>query len=271
MPIITVSRGTFSGGKELAECVADRIGAPCLSREILIETAATFGISDEILSEAIAKPPSMFQRFSRQRDAYVAFVRATLLQHAAAGSFVYHGYAGHLLLADIANVVRVRIIAPMTFRVPAAMKRLGISEKRAKAHIAKVDRERAKWTEFLYHMRWQDPALYDLVLNLERVSLADACEIVTAAARLKRFEWTEDSRREVADKALASLVSAALAKDERTQGSDLRVTASGGVVTLAGTTGLSQVRDAAPLIARAVPGVSAVRSEISLRSEIIPD
>ena len=114
MPVITVSRGTYSGGKEIAECVAARISAPCLSREILVETADKFGIHEHILAEAMSKPPSVLERFSHQRDVYLAFVRATLLQHAATGSFVYHGRAGQLLLADVVNVIRVRIVAPMS-------------------------------------------------------------------------------------------------------------------------------------------------------------
>ena len=64
MPVITVSRGTYSGGKEIAECVAARISAPCLSREILVEAAEKFGIPEHAMAEAMSKPPSVLERFS---------------------------------------------------------------------------------------------------------------------------------------------------------------------------------------------------------------
>jgi len=271
MPIITLSRGTYSGGKELAERVAARVGAPCLSREILVEAAARFGVSEKTLTEAMDRPPSMFERFSHQRDAYLAFVRSTLLQHAAAGSLVYHGNAGHLLLADVVNVIRVRTVAPMSFRVPAAMERLGLDEKRAIAHIQRVDRERERWTRFLYGIAWQDPSLYDLVVNLEHLDVEEACEIISSMAALKRFGWTEESRREVADKALASLVVAELAKDESTRGSAFEVTASSGVVTVRGTTGLREVHASVPRVVRAVPGVAELHCEVTLGSDLVPD
>jgi cytidylate kinase len=271
MPVITVSRGTYSGGKELAECVAARISAPCLSREILVEAAEKFGVAEHILVEALSKPPSVFERFSRQRDVYLAFVRATLLQHAATGSFVYHGHAGHLLLTDVVNLIRVRIVAPMSYRIPAAMKQLGVDEKKAIAHIEKVDRERERWVRFLYHVQWEDSSLYDLVLNLEQVKIEEACDIVSAMTSLKRFAWTEESKRKVGDMALAALVVAELAKDECTRGSALDVSSCSGIVTIRGTTGLREVYAAAPRIARAVPGVAEVHCEISLRSDIIPD
>jgi cytidylate kinase len=271
MPIVTVSRGTYSGGKELAECVAAELRAPCLSREILVQAAERFGVSERLLAEAMAKPPSVFERFSHQRDAYFAFVRAELLQHAAAGSLVYHGHAGHLLVADVANVIRVRIIAPMSFRVPAAMKQLGIDEKQAIAHIEKVDRQREKWTRFLYRVSWQDPSLYDLVLNLGHLDLPDACQIVVTMAKLKRFEWTAASRGAVADAALKSLVIAALAKDNVTRGSQLEVSAHAGVVSVLGTTTLLAVQQAVPHVVRAVPGVVELHCEVTLQPGVVPD
>jgi cytidylate kinase len=271
MPVITVSRGTYSGGKEFAECVAAHISAPCLSREIIVEAAEKFGVSEHILAQALNKPPSVFERFARQREMYLAFVRATLLQHAATGSFVYHGRAGHLLLTDVVNLMRVRIVAPMSYRIPAAMKQLHIDEKKAIAHIEKVDSERERWVRHLYHAQWQDASLYDLVVNLEQLNIDEACKIVSTMAALKRFAWTEESKRKVADMALASLVVAELAKDECTRGNTLDVSSSSGIVTIRGTTGLREVYAAVPRIARSVPGVTEVHCEISLRSDIVPD
>jgi hypothetical protein len=118
----------------------------------------------------------------------------------------------------------VRIVAPMSFRVPAAMERLGLDEKQAIAHIQKVDRERERWTRFLYGIAWQDASLYDLVVNLEHLEVGEACAIISTMASLDRFGWTEETRRAVADEAPASLVAAELAKDESTRGNALEVT-----------------------------------------------
>ena len=42
MPIISVSRGTFSGGKHLAEELAQDLGYPCISREIITDAAKRY-------------------------------------------------------------------------------------------------------------------------------------------------------------------------------------------------------------------------------------
>ena len=47
MAIITISRGTFSGGQSLAEYVAGKLGYRCLAREVLIEAARQYGVDEE--------------------------------------------------------------------------------------------------------------------------------------------------------------------------------------------------------------------------------
>src|SRR5919197_611039 len=51
MSIITISRGSFSGGQALAERVAQRLGYSCLSREVLVEAAATYGVPESTLAQ----------------------------------------------------------------------------------------------------------------------------------------------------------------------------------------------------------------------------
>ena len=44
MSIITISRGSYSRGVEIAEIVAEKIGYQCLDRDILIEASKDFNI-----------------------------------------------------------------------------------------------------------------------------------------------------------------------------------------------------------------------------------
>jgi hypothetical protein len=39
MSVITISRGSYSHGKEIAEKVAQKLGYECISREIILEAA----------------------------------------------------------------------------------------------------------------------------------------------------------------------------------------------------------------------------------------
>ena len=56
MAIITISRGTFSDGRAVAEGVAERLNTPCISREIL-DAEDEFGAPEEKLTTSHQEPP----------------------------------------------------------------------------------------------------------------------------------------------------------------------------------------------------------------------
>ncbi len=264
MPIITISRGTFSGGKELAECLAEKLRYPCLSREVVVEAAERYGVSESELFAALSRAPSFLDRLKRDRERYLAFIRAALCQRARAGNLVYHGLAGHHLLAGIHHVIRVRVVADISYRVQAAMKRLGMTSHQAEAYIRKVDRERVKWTQFLYGVAWEDPRNYDVVLNLERLGLQGACTTVVRMAELEMFQPTAESLAAMEDLALSSLVLAVLARDERTRDGSFQVRATAGVVTVDGVVRVPGMAESVPEVAGDAEGVKQVVNNVVL-------
>ena len=263
MAIIAISRGTFSGGEALAKRVAERLGYQCLSRETNLEAAAKeYGVPAEALVVAMEKRPSFWQRVVGERIAHLAVVRASLCEHAQADNLVYHGLAGHLLLPGIAHVIRVRVIADLDARIKAARAQQELGHKEALAYIEKVDKERRQWVRFLFDVEWDDPHLYDLVLNLSRLSVGTACETIARLTECDEFKPTADSRRAMQNLALASRVRATLARDARTRDVELEVVAEEGVVTITGETHSPAVDEAVDLVARRVDGVKEVRSKV---------
>jgi cytidylate kinase len=265
MAIITISRGTFSGGSELAERVAAQLGYQCTSREVMLEAAWGSGIPVEEITTAMEKRPSFWHRVMGQRTAYLTLVRAALCEHARGGQLVYHGHVGHLLLPGIAHVARVRVIAELPFRVQAALPQHHTREA-ALAYIEKVDQERREWVRFLFGVEWDDPLLYDLVLNLSRMSLDTACAAVIQLAARPEFQPTPESAKALRDLVLRSRVEAALAIDPRTRDARLTVKADDGVVDVSGEAPWPDGVDAVTLIAQQVEGVRTLRSNVSFTS-----
>lgn len=264
MSIIAISRGTFSGGEALAKRVAERLGYPCLSREMNLEVAATrYGVPAEEIAAAMDKRPSFFDRVIGERAAYLTFVRAALCEQAERGKLVYHGYLGHFLLPGISHVISVRVIADMEYRIKTVQQQQNLGDKEARAYTEKVDRERREWTRFLFGVDWDDPSLFDVVVNLSRMSLDTAWETVAHLTERPEFQLTPASEKAMRDLTLHSRVSAALAKDFRTRDADLKITADDGIVTITGTTWWPEVADAIPSVVRQVDGVKEVRSEIT--------
>ena len=259
MSVITISRGSFSGGKALAECLAQRLSYRCIDRDVIVERAAASGVSQDELLGALLKPPTFLDRFGHRRYLYLALIQAALAEEVRTGKVVYHGNAGHLLLKQATPVLRVRIIAPLEFRLAMVRDRLKLSPQESLAYIQKVDEGRRKWTQFLYGVNWEDPALYDLVINLERMSIEEACDLLeTVARRQKCFQITEECQAAMDDLALASRIRANLAIDPPTSHLEVEVTASRGAVHIKGKlttpSELSEVRR----VASAVPGITSL-------------
>jgi hypothetical protein len=143
----------------------------------------------------------------------------------------------------------------MDFRIRMVHERLNYNKSEALAYILKIDEQRRRWTSFLYGVEWDDLSLYDLVLNLEHMTLETACHIISAAVRRRCSELTPACWQELEDLALASKVKAALAITPSTEGLVLEVKAENGIVTVKGNLSDAQQFTEAERIAREVPGV----------------
>ncbi len=268
MSIVTISRGSLSGGQELAERVAERLGYRCVSREVLIEAAARYGVPEPKLNELFDKKPSFWEWLTRSREHYLVFVRAAMCEFAQQGRLVYHGQAGQQLLAGVGHVVKVRLIAPLEKRVAGAMRDQGLSHEAAIKYVQRIDDERLRRMRDLFDVDWRDPRLYDVVLNLERMSLDSAVDAVASLARQPEFQPTAASLQVLADLTLATRVQATLLANPATNDIPLEVEANSGVVHITGmVTALDdgQVEDHIRELALGTEGVTSVVLELEFR------
>ncbi|MBW2030658.1 MAG: cytidylate kinase-like family protein [Deltaproteobacteria bacterium] len=213
MTVITISRGSYSRGKEVAEKVARELGYECISREVLIEASKDFNVPEVKLIRALHDAPSVLDRLTHGKEKYIAYIRAALLEHVKKDNVVYHGLAGHFFLQDIPHVLEVRVIADLEDRVREEMTREGISAEEARRILLKDDHERRRWGLQLYGKDTWDCTLYDLVVHIKTKSVDDAVGLILHAARLPCFQTTPESQKMVEDLALAAEVKAALMED----------------------------------------------------------
>lgn len=230
MAIITISRGTMSGGSELAMCLAGSLGYPSLAREVLVEAAAKLGVSEETLRGKILKEVGFWERFSDDRRLYMIALQSALAEQCLSGDLVYHGHAGHLLLKGLPNVLRVRLIAPMEVRILRVMQRDNLSHEAALNFINTQDKIRVQWCRYVYDVDWGDPLIYDMVLNLEHITPPVACGMIAAAVKLPEMVTTDQVRRKLANFALSCRVKLALAVNHSTRNIVFRVRAEDGRV-----------------------------------------
>jgi cytidylate kinase len=210
MAIITISRGCFSHGKEIAEQVAKTLKYECLSQEFLMEASEFFSVPEKKLMESIHDAPGMLERITHAREKFLSQIQAALLEHVKKDNVIYHGYGGHILIPEVAHVLKVRVIAKMEDRIAFLQDKKRMSRDEAINFLEKEDKHRADWNHYFFKRDMSDPQLYDVVVNIGRLRLQDACEIICTAARSKSYRTTASSKKEINNLALSSHVKAVL-------------------------------------------------------------
>ena len=229
MSVITISRGSYSHGKEIAEKVAHTLGYECISREILLEASQQFNIPEIKLEKAIHDAPSILERFTHGKEKYIAIMRAILLKHLQKDNVVYHGLAGHFFVQGIPHVLKVRITADIEDRVREEMKITEFSPSLTRDLLKKDDEERRKWGLHLYGKDTSDPNLYDMVLHVQTMTVDEAAQILVMASKLPSYQTTPRSQSILDDLCLAAQVEASLVHEFNVA----RVTAKEGSIHVA--------------------------------------
>jgi cytidylate kinase len=204
MSIITISRGSYSKGKEVAEKVCQRLGYECVARDAIIDASKEFNILEIRLIRAIHDAPTILERFNYSKEKYLAYLQLAMLERFQKDNVVYHGLGGHFFVRNISHVLKVRIIADMEDRLKLEMEREKISREEALRILKNDDNERRKWSKYLYGIDTWDPSLYDLVIHIKKITTDNAADIICHAVGLEHFRTTPESQ-----KALNSLLLAA--------------------------------------------------------------
>lgn len=210
MPIFTISRGSYSFGKLIAETVAQKLGYACIAREGLIEASKEFNVPEVKLLNAFQDAPSIFDRISYGKQKYIAYIQSAILKRLQKDNVVYQGFAGHFFVKNIPHAIKVRIVADLADRAKNLAEQNDLTPQEAISAIKRLDEQRSKWSRILYGIDVSDPIFYNLVLNMQKMSVDDAVDLLAHAASLGNFQTTPESQEAIDDLVLAAEVRAAL-------------------------------------------------------------
>jgi cytidylate kinase len=260
MSVIIISRGAHHKGEDVAERTARKLGYSCISRDIILEASRQYNVPEIKLKKSMERAPGFLERLGFEKKKYISYVQASLLKRLKEDNIVYHGLAGHFFVKHISHVFSVRIIVDMKDRVSYCMRSEGVSEAKAMDMLKKLDDERKKWGQYLHGIDITDPALYDLVINIQKFSVDDAVDLICKGIEYDKFKTTPESQQAMVDLAIAAEVKAVLMSDV----SPKEVSAKNGIVTV---TIESPILQEAGLVARVeklakeVDGVKVIKVE----------
>jgi cytidylate kinase len=213
MSIVTISRGSYSHGKEVAEILAEKLGYTCVSREIILQASKQYNIPEKELDKAIHDAPSILDRLTYGKAMHITYLREALLYRFQQDKVVYHGLAGHFFVPGISHVLKVRIWADLEDRVAEKMQQEGITAEKARALLKQDDEERHRWSYHFYGIDTRDPSLYDLVVHIKTLTTEEAANVIQSALSQPSFQTTPESQEAMDTLLLAAQVQAALIEE----------------------------------------------------------
>jgi cytidylate kinase len=185
VPVVTISRQIGSLGCQVARLAAEALGYRLFWREVINEAARSCGAPDAALADIDELGLLGVKTSLKANRAYVKEVEQVIKDLAAEGDVVIVGRGGQATLRGRPDVLHVRLIAPADLRAERLRRRHQISLESAQAQVEARDHYRRNYLKRFYHIDWDDPELYDLILNTARFSPEEAAQhIVQATLKL---------------------------------------------------------------------------------------
>lgn len=193
--IITISRQYGSGGKELSDIVAAKLGVRCYDRQILYLAAQELG-ADSVDIDSINRLAYEKERFGLGGLTGVMGIgnipvynqmfleQAKIIQKLAAqGSCVFLGRCADYVLQNAKNHYSFFIYADREFKEHRAKELYGNASI---AELEKEDRSRAEYYKYYTGMQWGHYSNYDMMVNTSRIALEDAAELIIGYAESRQ-------------------------------------------------------------------------------------
>jgi cytidylate kinase len=259
MSVVAISESMGSLGIEIGRSLAARLGHEFAERDIITKAADRFGQDVARLSHAAEERPTLIERFSAAHGRFAHYVEATVYEMAARDNMVLVGLASTIILAAAPHTLRIRVTAAESRRAERVAQALGLTAAAALERVRESDRERSGRVRFLHHVDWEDPLVYDLVINTDRIGEEEGARLAQRALEQDRFQSTEASRRVLRDMSLAAQARGVLIANPVTRARPITVECTDGVVALGGRVEEWSVRRAAEQALARVPGIQELR------------
>jgi cytidylate kinase len=201
--VVTFAVQLGSGGFEVAETVADKLGYRYLDSEVIAQAAALAGVSPDTIAAAerwptfvermlerlalttvvsegvLPTPPTANPATMMLTSAdYRQLVEQVVQSLAAEGHCVIVGHAGQAILRNKPQVFKVLVHGSKDRRATRLAKEEGIDVKEATSRVKDADRQRIDFFKHVYNIDWLDSSSYDMTINTDDVDSSTAVSLI---------------------------------------------------------------------------------------------
>ena len=186
MTVITISREFGSGGDLLAEKVAASLGYHLVDKAFISAVLCQYGLAEFDLD--YETQPGFWEGFdiskTERRETMVRMLNQVVRAVALHGNVVILGRSGYAILSGLADVLHVRLQAPLEDRIEMTRNEHKLTLDEAAVLVKEKDRVRTSFIESFYHVPWEASHAFDIAINTAVVPLELASRWVVEAATL---------------------------------------------------------------------------------------
>ena len=195
--VFAISREYGSGGREIGEHLASELGIAYYDKLLLKRIAEESGLDGDVIDDFDEKPlrplllnPNSFFGGTDIEHPVASRIYKTevdiLKAIADEGPCVIVGRCADYVLSSHPGLVSLFVSAPMEARVKRVMRRNDLSEREARARIAKVDKARASYYRYFTDENWGQAGNYDLCLNSGNLDAHGAVSVIRSFIDARR-------------------------------------------------------------------------------------
>ena len=212
MAVITISRQFGAGGITLGKMVADELGYIFADNDIVQRVAKEANVSTNWVESFEKEAGSKLSRFISSmvskrwvdrvlgdergyldEQIYLDYLVLIIAQLADEGDVVILGRGSQYILNDHPETVHVLLVDELANRIKFMMDRYRLDRKKAERTVNYEDRRRVSLYKRLGKTDYEDPRLYDLVLDMSQVTLETARDMICDLAKQKDASRRSDT------------------------------------------------------------------------------
>ena len=192
--IITVGREFGSGGRELGRRLAETLQIAYYDKEIITEIAKRTSFSEQYVQQILERRPvplfpittgrtitPMENPMMEQNQAIFREQSNIIKEMAATSNCVIVGRCADYILKE-QNPFRIFVYADMESKISRCREKSPehehLTDKELKQQIAKVNKGRARYSEFYTGQSWGDKLNYDICINTTRTVIKDVVPVL---------------------------------------------------------------------------------------------
>lgn len=186
--IITIGREYGSGGREIGEKLAEKLGISFYDRQFLEMASMETGYSEDALSrqDEIAEKTYFPYRENLSEELFKIQSRI-MIEKAKTESCVIVGRCSDIVLKDFANVAHIFIYANEETRVRRVMERNNLDEVKARKLLKKTEKIRRTYYQYFTDCEWGDRENKDLLINSSVTGIDGSVDVIIAYLKVRGF------------------------------------------------------------------------------------